>query len=113
LSELILCGIAEFNGKKQDMSLCFLFYNANMPTISTFYGILIRMFFNDHAPPHFHVQYAEFKATVEIKTLTIASGDLPRRAQELVLDWAELHHKSYLKIGVCAWKSSSQTPLHL
>jgi Domain of unknown function (DUF4160) len=75
----------------------FLFYNVNMPTISTFYGILIRMFFNDHAPPHFHVQYAEFKATVEIKTLTIASGELPRRAQELVLDWAELHQQELLE----------------
>ncbi len=36
-----------------------------MPTISSFYGILIRMFFNDHAPAHFHVQYAEYKATVD------------------------------------------------
>ena len=51
-----------------------------MPTISTFYGILIRMFFNDHAPPHFHAQYAEFKATVDIQALTIANGTLPRRA---------------------------------
>ena len=62
-----------------------------MPTISSFYGILIRMFFNDHAPPHFHVQYAEYKATVDIAMLVISTGDLPRRAQELVLDWAELH----------------------
>ena len=62
-----------------------------MPTISAFYGIFIRMFFNDHAPPHFHVQYAEFKATVDIQALTVSSGQLPRRAQELVLDWAELH----------------------
>ncbi len=56
-----------------------------MPTISSFYGILIRMFFNDHAPPHFHVQYAKYKATVDIRLLEIASGQLPRRAQELVL----------------------------
>jgi hypothetical protein len=68
-----------------------------MPTISSFYGILIRMFFNDHAPPHFHVQYAEFKATVDIMTLTISAGQLPRRAQELVLDWAELHQKELLE----------------
>jgi hypothetical protein len=51
-----------------------------MPTISTLYGIIIRMFFNDHAPPHFHVQYAEFKATVDIQLLTVATGQLPRRA---------------------------------
>ncbi|MGD1070844.1 MAG: DUF4160 domain-containing protein [Bryobacteraceae bacterium] len=40
-----------------------------MPTISTFYGILIRMFFNDHPPPHFHARYGEFEATIEIDTL--------------------------------------------
>jgi hypothetical protein len=37
-----------------------------MPTISGFYGILIRMFFNHHAPPHFHARYAEFEATIDI-----------------------------------------------
>lgn len=68
-----------------------------MPTISTFYGLVIRMYFNDHAPPHFHVEYAEFKATVTIQTLTIASGKLPRRAQMLVLDWAELHQAELLE----------------
>ncbi len=55
------------------------------------------MFFNDHAPAHFHVQYAEYKATVEIESLTISSGALPRRAQELVLDWAELHQQELLE----------------
>jgi hypothetical protein len=44
-----------------------------MPTISSFYGILIRMFFNDHAPPHFHVQYAKYKATVDIESLKAAA----------------------------------------
>ena len=62
-----------------------------MPTIGIFYGIVIRMYFNDHAPPHFHVEYAEFKATVDIYSLSLKTGKLPRRAQMLVLDWAELH----------------------
>lgn len=62
-----------------------------MPTISVFYGIIIRMFFDEHAPPHFHAQYAEFKASIDIRTLEIIDGKLPRRALELVLDWAELH----------------------
>ena len=57
-----------------------------MPTISMFYGILIKMFFDDHAPPHFHVEYAEFKAVVDIKKLELIEGSLPRRAQELALD---------------------------
>ena len=67
-----------------------------MPTISSFYGISIRMFFNDHVPPHFHVEYAEFKATVDIVELRISGGKLPRRAQELVLDWAKLHQNELL-----------------
>jgi len=48
-----------------------------MPTISTFYGILIRMFFNDHAPPHFHARYGEFEATIEISSLEIIHGSYP------------------------------------
>ena len=67
-----------------------------LPTISTFYGIIIRMYFNDHAPPHFHVQYAEFKATINIEGLNITSGALPKRAQELVMEWATLHQKELL-----------------
>lgn len=68
-----------------------------MPTICMFYGIVIRMFFNDHAPPHFHAEYAGCKATVDIKELRILEGSLPRRAQQLVLDWAELHQEELLE----------------
>lgn len=68
-----------------------------MPTISTFYGIIIRMFFDEHAPPHFHAQYGEFKASINIKSLKLMEGELPRRALELVLDWAELHQAELLQ----------------
>ena len=64
---------------------------AFMPTISQFYGIVIRMFYNDHAPPHFHAQYGDAKATIDIARLEVLEGELPRRARQLVLDWAELH----------------------
>ena len=68
-----------------------------MPIISQFFGIIIRMFFNEHVPPHFHVQYGEYKAAVDIRSLTLTEGRLPRRALELVLDWAELHQTELLK----------------
>lgn len=55
-----------------------------MPAISTFYGILIRMFFHDHPPPHFHARYGEFEATIDIATLDILEGSLPNRALNLV-----------------------------
>jgi hypothetical protein len=59
-----------------------------MPTIGTFYGILIRMFFNHYAPPHFHARYGEFEATIDIGALTVLQGQLPRRALNLVQEWA-------------------------
>ncbi len=62
-----------------------------MPTISTFYGILIQMYWNDHAPPHFHALYGEFEALVSIQTLEVMEGTLPRRALSLVLEWAQEH----------------------
>jgi hypothetical protein len=62
-----------------------------MPTISTFYGILIQMFFKDHAPPHFPAVYAEQKALIDIRSLDIIEGEIPRRALALVLEWAQLH----------------------
>jgi hypothetical protein len=70
-----------------------------MPTISMFYGILIRMFFNDHAPPHFHARYGEFEATIDIGTLEIIEGQLPRRALNLVHEWAIIHKGNCSKTG--------------
>jgi hypothetical protein len=73
-----------------------------MPVISMFYGIVIRMFFDEHAPPHFHAQYGEFKASISIESLELLGGNLPKRALELVLDWAELHRDQLLEDwGLC------------
>jgi hypothetical protein len=62
-----------------------------MPIISMFYGILIQMFWADHAPPHFHALYAEYEALIDIRTLEIMKGELPKRALALVLEWASEH----------------------
>jgi hypothetical protein len=62
-----------------------------MPTISTFYGIVIAMFFNDHDPPHFHARYAGDAARFEIATGEPMDGGLPPRADRLVREWAMLH----------------------
>lgn len=64
-----------------------------MPEISRFFGIVICMFFNDHQPPHFHASYGEDEALIEIETLAIYRGELPRRALALVLEWAALHRE--------------------
>lgn len=62
-----------------------------MPTISQFFGIAIRMYYDDHPPPHFHAYYAEHAAKIEIDTLRVQEGKLPRRALGLVLEWAAEH----------------------
>ena len=59
-----------------------------MPEVSRFFGIIIRMFFNDHPPAHFHAVYGEHEALIEIETLAVFRGELPRRALALVLEWA-------------------------
>jgi hypothetical protein len=64
-----------------------------MPELSRFYGIVIKMYFGDHAPPHFHAEYAEFEARIAIDTLAVVSGDLPARAMGLVAEWATLHRQ--------------------
>jgi hypothetical protein len=55
-----------------------------MPIISTFFGIYVRMYFDDHAPPHVHVEYQGHEALVAIKDGDIVNGNLPRRAHALV-----------------------------
>ncbi len=67
-----------------------------MPTISTFYGIIIMMFFDEHNPPHFHVQYGEYKAIITIKD-GVVKGELPRRALSLVYEWLDLHQKELMQ----------------
>lgn len=64
-----------------------------MPTISMFYGLLIQMFWDDHAPPHFHVMYAEYEVSIDIETLKVTKGHMPRRALALVLEWASEHRE--------------------
>ncbi len=80
-----------------------------MPEICRFYGILIKMYFDDHAPPHFHAEYAEFEARFDIRTLAHFSGRLPPRAMGLVAEWASLHQTELMKL----WKSAKASkPLH-
>ena len=62
-----------------------------MPEISRFYGIVIKIYFGDHPPPHFHAVYAEFIGLFNIDTLEMIEGDLPNRARKLVLEWAGVY----------------------
>lgn len=66
-----------------------------MPIISSFFGIYVRMYFADHAPPHIHVEYQGHEALVAIDSGEILQGRLPKRASALVRQWC-LDHRDEL-----------------
>jgi hypothetical protein len=67
-----------------------------MPEISRFYGIVIKMFFDDHNPPHFHAFYGEYQVLIDINSLAVFAGILPPRALGLVIEWATQHQDELL-----------------
>lgn len=62
-----------------------------MPIISVFFGIVIRINFSDHNPPHLHADYQGFEALFDIRTGEVIAGGLPRAAKRLVSDWIALN----------------------
>ena len=62
-----------------------------MPRLSAFYGIVIFMYRPDHPPPHFHAQYGEHVAQIDVTSLEVLNGALPALALRLVREWAEFH----------------------
>ena len=67
-----------------------------MPTISRFYGILVRMFYDDHPPPDFHAVYGEHELVVNISPIAVREGSAPSRVRSMVLEWAALHQEELL-----------------
>jgi len=67
-----------------------------MPEISRFFGIVIKMFFDDHNPPHFHAEYSGNVALIDIRTLSTFAGRLSPRVMGLVIEWATLHQQELL-----------------
>lgn len=73
-----------------------------MPTISMFYGILIKMNYKEHNPPHIHVEYNEYRAVYGIDSCELMNGELPQAQSRLVLAWMEIHRDELL----ANWKLS-------
>jgi len=69
-----------------------------MPTISMFYGIIIRMYFapEEHNPPHIHVYYNGQASVFSLKTGEFVKGDIPRKQRKLVEAWVEIHSEELL-----------------
>ncbi len=80
-----------------------------MPEISRFFGISIKMFYGDHAPPHFHVGYAEYKGAIDIRALVVIGGYLPPRVLGMVIEWASQYRGELLDL----WeRAANNQPLY-
>jgi hypothetical protein len=74
-----------------------------MPIIARFYGILIKMYFREHGLPHFHALYGEFNGVFDIDKLEMIEGDMPKRAQKMITEWASNYKVDLLEM----WKTQS------
>ena len=74
-----------------------------MPVLSRFYGIIIRMYFQqvEHNPPHIHALYGEDMAAIDIQTGEILEGHLPPKALSMIREWMSIHRETLLQI----WKT--------
>ncbi|HMF58436.1 MAG TPA: DUF4160 domain-containing protein [Pyrinomonadaceae bacterium] len=64
-----------------------------MPEVCRFYGIVIKIFYADHPPPHFHAEYGEYEALITIAEAEVFAGSLPNRALSMVKEWVEAHRE--------------------
>lgn len=79
-----------------------------MPEISRFYGIIVKMFYDDHNPPHFHVEYQDFEAIIYIHDGRV-KGEMPRKQLKYIYSWLDEHQDELL----ANWELSTQRePLH-
>ena len=67
-----------------------------MPEISRFFGIVVKMFIDDHNPPHFHAFYGKYEALIDINASFVFAGKLPPRVIGLVIEWATMHQSELL-----------------
>lgn len=75
-----------------------------MPRLSTFYGIVVSIFSNDHPPPHVHARYGRHRASVAIATGRVIRGRLPPRARRRVKVWIAEHRDELVR----CWELASR-----
>ena len=80
-----------------------------MPILSRFYGIVIRMYFQqaEHNPPHIHALYGDDMAEIVIRTGEVLEGHLPPKALAMVLEWVSINKSDLLHM----WETQEFKPL--
>jgi hypothetical protein len=80
-----------------------------MPVIARFYGLVIKMYFqqSEHNPPHIHAVYGEYIGVIDIQRSEMIEGDLPPKALALVREWVEQYRADLLEI----WNTQNFKPI--
>ena len=80
-----------------------------MPEICRFFGIVIKMFFDEHPPPHFHAIYGEHEVVIDIHALVVIHGYVPPRVLGMVIEWASQQRDELFDL----WETAAdQQPLY-
>lgn len=85
-----------------------------VPRISSFYGITIWMYYDEDrhlGRPHFHASYGEDEASIDIESLEILAGRMPRRARNLVAEWASAYRTQLCDNWIRARESQPLVPI--
>ncbi|RTL91999.1 DUF4160 domain-containing protein [Ancylobacter aquaticus] len=82
-----------------------------MPVVAVVDGVRIKVYANDHPPPHFHAEFAEHRAVIHIRTLQVAKGSLPEAKRRTVIDWAASRQAALLEAYLRAIAKQSVRPL--
>ncbi len=67
-----------------------------MPEISRFFGVIIRMYYDEHEPPHFHAIYGDDEAQVGVDPIHVLRGELSSRTVSMIVEWAALHQRELM-----------------
>lgn len=80
-----------------------------MPVLSRFYGLIIKMYFqqSEHNPPHIHVLYGEYMGAIDVLTCEMIEGDLPNKALRMAKEWTEMNRDDLIDI----WNTQQFRPL--
>ena len=69
------------------------------------------MYFNDHQPPHFHAYYGDDEALIDIESLEVRRGSIPKRALLLVTEWASQHREELRRDWDLARSGMTPSPI--
>lgn len=86
-------------------------FGRRVPELARFFGVVISMHYNDHAPPHFHARYGADRATIEIRRASVLDGWIPPRVLGLVIEWAAQHRDELLADWVRAARRLPLVPI--